>query len=201
MLTDHTTMVAIFAALIHLVLVAAALCQLLLIATVVAKFNRSTPEMIMRSAAAVAGVLLYLGAKAMGLSIPAFLLQALTQSGSYLTGLAGAMLPAAVGFLCAWYVTRYFNNRNERKNLIGMRVLAMLMTVVFFLFVDTYVAAFGAAHDAGFNLLLPNLTFTLAVLLYAVFRYHPLPDAADTLPADQAARIIEAVRATEKAAS
>jgi hypothetical protein len=34
------------------------------------------------SAAAVAGVLLYLGAKALGLSIPAFLLQAITQSGS-----------------------------------------------------------------------------------------------------------------------
>jgi hypothetical protein len=84
----------------------------------------------------------------------------------------------------AWYVTGYFNNRNERKNLIGMRVLSMVMAVVFFLFVDTYVAAYGAAHDAGFNLLLPNLTFTLAVLLYAVFRYHPLPDMpADAAPA------------------
>ena len=178
MFNDPATMLAFFSTLIHLVLVSAALCQLLLLATVIAKFNRSTPEVIMRSAAAVAGVLLYLGAKAMGLSIPAFLLQAITQSGSYLTGLAGALLPAAVGFLVAWWVTRYFNNRNERKNLIGMRVLSMVMAVVFFLFVDTYVATYGAAHDAGFALLLPNLTFTLAVLLYAVFRYHPLPDEA-----------------------
>jgi hypothetical protein len=179
MFNDQATMLAIFSALIHLVLVSAALCQLLLIGMVIAKFNRSTPEVIMRSAAAVAGVLLYLGAKAMGLSIPAFLLQAITQSGSYLTGLAGALLPAAVGFLVAWWVTRYFNNRNERKNLIGMRVLSMVMAVVFFLFMDTYVAAYGAAHGAGFSLLLPNLTFTLAVLLYAVFRYHPLSDVAD----------------------
>ena len=180
MLTDQATMLAIFSALIHLVLVSAALCQLLLITMVIARFNRSTPELIMRSAAAVAGVLLYLGAKALGLSIPAFLLQAITQSGSYLTGLAGTLAPAAVGFVVAWYVTGYFNNRNERKNLIGMRVLSMsmVMAVVLFLFVDTYVAAYGAAHGAGFNLLLPNLTFTLAVLLYAVFRYHPLPDVA-----------------------
>jgi hypothetical protein len=179
MLTDHDTMVSIFTTLIHVVLVAAALCQLLLIGVVIARFNRSIPETIMRSAAAVAGVLLYLGAKALGLSIPAFLLQALTQSGAYLTGLAGALAPALVGFVVAWYVTGYFNSRNERKNLIGMRVLALVMAVVFFLFVDTYIAAYGAAHDAGFNLLLPNLTFTLAVLLYAVFRYHPLPDATD----------------------
>jgi hypothetical protein len=186
MLTDHDTMVTIFTGLIHAVLVAAALCQLLLIGAVIARFNRSTQETIMRSSAAVAGVLLYLGAKALGLSIPAFLLEALTQSGAYLTGLAGALAPAAVGFLVAWYVTGYFNSRNERKNLIGMRVLALVMAVVFFLFVDTYVAAYGVAHDAGFRLLLPNLTFTLAVLLYAVFRYHPLPDMADAAPAKAA---------------
>jgi hypothetical protein len=186
MLTNQATMLAIFSALIHLVLVSAALCQLLLIGMVIAKFNRSTPEVIMRSAAAVAGVLLYLGAKALGLSIPAFLLQAITQSGSYLTGLAGTLAPALVGFVVAWYVTGYFNNRNERKNLIGMRVLSMVMAVVFFLFVDTYVAAYGTAQDAGFALLLPNLTFTLAVLLYAVFRYHPLPDVADAASAKAA---------------
>jgi hypothetical protein len=45
---------------------------------------------------------------------------------------------------------------------------------VWFLFVDSYVAAFGAAHQtAAMTALLPNLTFTLAVLLYAIFRYLP----------------------------
>ena len=88
--------------------------------------------------------------------------------------------------MVAWYVTGYFNNRNERKNLIGMRVLSMVMAVVFFLFVDTYVAAYGTTQDAGFALLLPNLTFTLAVLLYAVFRYHPLPDVTDAASAKAA---------------
>ena len=140
----------------------------------------------MRAAATVAGVLLYLGAKAMGLSIPAFLLQAITQSSAYLTGLAGALVSALVGFVVAWYVTGYFNSRNERKNLIGMRILALVMTMVFFLFIDAYVASYAgspsnpdAAHAEGIRLLLPNLTFTLAVLLYAVFKYAPLPDAAE----------------------
>jgi hypothetical protein len=176
MLTDHTTMVTIFTGLIHAVLVAAALCQLLLIAVVIARFNRSIQETIMRSAAAVAGVLLYLGAKALGLSIPAFLLEALTQGRAYLTGVAGAIAPAFIGFVVAWYVTGYFNSRNERKNLIGMRILALVMTMVFFLFIDAYVASYGAAGADGIRLLLPNLTFTLAVLLYAVFKYAPLSD-------------------------
>jgi hypothetical protein len=84
----------------------------------------------MRSAA---GLLLYVGAKALGLSIPALVLHALGQSASFTTGLVGELLPALTGILVAWYVTRYFNSRNERRNLVGMRILARVLTVVFFL--------------------------------------------------------------------
>jgi hypothetical protein len=177
MFNDPAMMASIFRVLVHLSLASAALSQILLIAAVVWKFSPRRTETIMRSAAAVCGLLLYLGAKALGLTIPEFLLYALTQSGSYLTGLIGALVPAITGFLCAWYVTRYFNSRNERKNIVGMRVLALVMTIVFHLFIDTYIATFDAAHHGDdFKLLLPNLTFVLAVLLYAVFRFHPLPD-------------------------
>jgi hypothetical protein len=110
-------------------------------------------------------------------SVPEFLLQALTQSGGYLTGLIGALVPASIGFLVAWYVTRFFNSRNERKNIVGMRILALVMTMVLFPFINTYVATFDVAHHGDeFRLLLPNLTFVLAVLLYAVFKKPPLPD-------------------------
>jgi hypothetical protein len=186
MFKDPATMVAIFQALIHVVLVAAVFGKLVLIYAVVAKFSPSWQERIMRSIAAVSGLLVYLGAKALGLSLPSFLLQALTQSGSYLTGLMGALFPAMLGFIVAWYVTRYFNSRDARKNLIGMRLLAMVMTMVFFLYTDCYVATVDAAHTEQFQLLLPNLTFVLAILLYAVFRYHPLPDVADAASAKAA---------------
>ena len=176
MLQDPAVMAAVFRVLVHIALASAAISQLLLIATVVWRFSPRRTETIMRSAAAVCGLLIYLGAKALGLTIPEFLLYALTQSGSYLTGLIGALVPASVGFLCAWYVTRYFNSRDARKNIVGMRILALMMVLVFHLFIDTYLATFDVAHHDDFKLLLPNLTFVLAVLLYAVFKYHPLPD-------------------------
>ena len=138
----------------------------------------------MRSIAAVSGLLLYLGAKALGVSIPMFLLGALTQSGAYLTGFLGALMPALLGFIVAWYVTRFFNSRNARKNLIGMRILAMMMTIVLFLYADVYIATVDAAHQTDIRFLLPNMTFTLAVLLFAVFRYYPLSD--DQLAAEDA---------------
>jgi hypothetical protein len=41
--------------------------------------------------------------------------------------------------------------------------------MVFFLYTDCYVATVDA-HAGDITLLLPNLTFVLAVLLFAVFR-------------------------------
>ena len=169
-------MSAIFHVLVHLALAAAAISQILLTVAVIWKFSPRKQEIIMRSAAAVCGLLIYLGAKALGLSIPEFLLSALTEATSYIAAIVGSLFPMAAGFLVAWYVTRYFDSRNERKNIVGMRILALVMTMVFVLFVDTYVATFDVAHRDDFKLLLPNLTFVLAVLLYAVFKYHPLQD-------------------------
>jgi hypothetical protein len=187
MLSD-ITMLAIFHAVLHVVLVAAIIGKCLLIWGVIFEFSPSRAERIMRSIAATCGLLLYLGAKALGVSIPMFLLGALTQSGAYVTGFLGALMPAMLGFLVAWYVTRAFNSRDARKNLIGMRVLAMVMSMAFFLYVDCYAAAVDTAHTDGFKMLLPNLTFVLAIMLYATFRYHPLP-------AERPARVSEGPQA------
>lgn len=127
----------------------------------------------MRSAGAVCGLLLYLGARSLGLSIPAFLLHALGQGTSLTTRIVGALLPAMTGILVAWYVTRYFNS------LVSMRVLALALTIGLFLYTDTYAATAAtdtAHHEEAIRLLLPNLTLTLAVLLYAVFRYVKPPE-------------------------
>jgi hypothetical protein len=104
------------------------------------------------------------------------------------------MAPALVGYLCAWYLIRYLNSRNARRNLVGMRLLAMIMTIVFFLFADVYIAA---VHQADtLRTLLPNLAFCLSVMLYATFKY--LPSADEPPRQAMAAEIIEAVRSAEK---
>jgi hypothetical protein len=77
-----------------------------------------------------------------------FLLQALTEGRAYLTGFLGALLPAAVGYLVSWYVTGYLNSRSARRNLVGMRLLALTVTVVTFLYCDVYIAAVDAANHA-----------------------------------------------------
>ena len=59
------------------------------------------------------------------------------------------------------------------RNVVGMRVLSLLMTFVFFLYCDTYIATYGVRKSHDFVYLLPNMTFVLSVLLYSLFRYHP----------------------------
>jgi hypothetical protein len=182
-ITDPTTVAVVFTVLANAGLIGAMLGKLALLYTIVIRFSPSWQERVMRSIASTAGVLLYIGAKAVGISIPAFLLQVLTEGGAYLTGIVGAMAPAAVGYIVAWYVTRYLNSRNARRSLVGMRLLALVMTVVFFLFADVYIAA--TAHQADtLKLLMPNLSFSLAIMLYSVFKFHP--------PADEPAAIATA---------
>jgi hypothetical protein len=78
-----------------------------------------------------------------------------------------------LGFLSAWYVGRYLNSMDALKNVVGMRVLVLTMTFVFFLYCDSYVARFATERRDDLRFLAPNISFTIAVLLYAILRYHP----------------------------
>jgi hypothetical protein len=180
---DPATLAVVFSVILHAILIAAAFGIALLVWAVIAKFpapeGRLRQEIIMRSVAATAGVLLVLGSRAVGVSIPAFMLNALLLGGFYLTGVIGSIVPAAAGFAVAWVVISRFNSRNESKNLVSARLLAMLLAVVPILYCDSYALSADAvrdeAHAGAFRLLLPNLTLILAALVLAVFTFNPTP--------------------------
>jgi hypothetical protein len=180
---DPATLAVVFSVILHAILIAAAFGIALLIWAVIAKFpapeGRLRQECIMRCIAAVAGVLLVLGSRAVGVSIPAFMLNALMLGGYVMTGLLGSLIPGIAGFLVAWVVISRFNSRNEFKNLVSVRLLAMLLSAVLLIYVDSYAlsadVARDEAHAGAFRLLLPNLTFILSAIVLAVFRFNPVP--------------------------
>jgi hypothetical protein len=180
---DPATLAVVFAVILHAILVAAAFGIVLLVWAVIAKFpapaGRLRQKIIMRSIAAVAGVLVVLGSRAVGLSIPAFMVNAMMLGGYYVTGVLGSIIPGAAGLLVAWIVISRFNSRNEFKKLVSVRLLAMLLAVVLILYVDSYAlsadVAHVEAHAGAFRLLLPNLTFILSAIVLAVFRFNPTP--------------------------
>jgi hypothetical protein len=105
MLGDHAVMAAIFSLLVQGVLVLAAIAQLVLIWIVISGFGGSRQQVVMRAIAAVAGLLIYVGARSAGMTIPALLLDAMMLSGRYVSGFVGSVIPAATGLVVAWVVT------------------------------------------------------------------------------------------------
>jgi hypothetical protein len=204
MTLDPAVIAAVLTGITHAVLLASILAQIALIWLMIVGFDRPRAELLMRSCAAVAGALTYIAAKAMGISIPELLLLPIAMGGGYITGIVGSMLPSAgLGFLLSWWVCGCLSSWSRRRATIGMRALSMILVLTWFAFVDVYAATLTVTHGGGFSVLMPNVAFLLAALIHALVRYHP-PAAGDepaTLPADQAERIIEAVRATGKKAA
>lgn len=173
------SMVTIFEALVHLVLFLAAIGQILLVFVIITRFSSDMQEVIMRALAAACGLLIYIGSKTFGLSIPDLAFQALSTSFPVAIGLVGLVIPSFIGVLVAWYVISYLNSRNVLRKIVGMRVLTLMMTFVFFLYCDSYMATLAPERKGELTYLLPNIVFVLSVLLYAIFKYHPTPVGND----------------------
>ncbi len=133
--------------------------------------SRQSRELIMRGVAVITGLLLYLGAKAAGLSIPSLSYDAMSTSFPFAIAMGGFVVPSLVGFVVSWFVIKHISGRDSGRDLIAMRVLSMMLSLVFFVYCDSYRYAFS--EGATTVQYLPNLTFSLSILLYAVFKYQP----------------------------
>ncbi len=169
------TVSALLNALVQSVLFAAAIGILLLVMIIIFRFPRLTTgaELVMRALAATCGLLFYIGAKAIGLSVPELMYKSLSAPFPISVGLAGVIAPSAIGFFVSWYVIRQLKRLDPARDALSVRVLVLVTTFVFFLYCDTYFATFGGAPSAKFVHLLPNLVFVLSVLMYAILRYDP----------------------------
>jgi hypothetical protein len=166
-------MVGIFTIMVHAALLFAALGQFYLLLNLILRFSYHQHEKIMRALAAAAGLLIYVGSKSVGVSIPRLIYESLETTVPISVGILGVAIPSMSGFLIAWYVVRFLNSADAVRNVVGMRVLSLIMTFVFFLYCDSYVATYGQEKSKDLIYLLPNITFVLSVLLYSIFKYHP----------------------------
>jgi hypothetical protein len=160
---------------VHATLLLAVLGQFVLILLIIFRFSSPPHEKAMRVLAAGCGLLVYVGLKAAGISIPDA--YRASSMGAISVGTFGVALPFAAGLSVAWYSVRTLAGRNPEQNVLGMRILSLVMTFIFFLFCDSYLR-YGANEKREFVELLPNFTFVLAMMLYAVLCYRPLRTAA-----------------------
>lgn len=153
-----------------LLLVLAALCAMLVFLWHVILDNPDVIERLLRVAAFGAGLLVYVGAKALGISIPELMASALAVARPLSFGFLGVVFPALTGTFVAWSCLRLM--RQDRN--VAARGLILFSAFFFTMFSDTFAKlAPQAATSTSVDLMLPNITFVLGVVLYTIFKYKP----------------------------
>ncbi|MDQ1068350.1 hypothetical protein [Streptomyces canus] len=158
-----------FGLLLNVAVVLAALAQYYLMGLLAIEPNSLT-ERYIRVLAFATGILVVLGAKAIGTSISFVLVRALLSGKPVSVGLLGVAIPAAAGAAIAWYFVRTIRKKSSN---IAMRVLIFIGVLSVTEFSDVYIAALrknGVDLDAT---LAPNISFIVGICLYLILTWDP----------------------------
>lgn len=126
-------------------------------------------ENVIRTAAALTGFLIYFGSKAIGISIPTFMMSSVATTNPYTFGFMTIIAPSAAGVFVAWYTIKSIRQSED----LASRVVILITTFILVMFADVYAATYQVELDRSETMkaLVPNLTFTVAICLYLIFRY------------------------------
>ncbi len=126
-------------------------------------------EKIIRLTALTTGFLIYVGAKAVGISIPQLMLGGISTTNPLTVGLLGVIFPSFLGTIVAWYCLKNLNKSED----IAARLIILITSFIVVMFGDVYVESYSnGTHFNGLNVsLLPNLTFTVGLSLYVIFKF------------------------------
>jgi hypothetical protein len=130
-------------------------------------------EVIMRIIAVICALFVYLVTKTLGISVLQLLFQSLIQSSPFYVAVFGFIVPSALGITVSWYVIRQFRALDPVKDAVGARVLVLVISLVFFLYCDSYISSYNSERTKELENLLPNISFSLSVLLYAILKFRP----------------------------
>lgn len=159
----------IFQALTHILIISSMLAILYLMAVLIFSSD-DIAEKAIRLSAFATGILIYYGSKTIGVSIPSLMIQSLMITKPFSLGLFGILFPSLTGFFVAWYCLRSM----KKNDYTASRLIILVITFIIVIFGDVYVTAFDLSRQSDSVLdvmLLPNLTFTIALSLYLILRY------------------------------
>lgn len=128
--------------------------------------GENTLEKIIRIFALVSGFLLYFITRAIGISMPQFIMTPLARSAPVVFGVVGMLIPLLIGVLVGWYCL----DAMGRESSLPGRIVILISTFILTMFTDVYVAVIKVPSSTQIDTnLLPNLTFVIGLLLFVIF--------------------------------
>lgn len=153
--------------------------HLLIISTLAAitlltlKLINSAPSPVernLRYLALAAGLLLFFAANTLNIDLASLTFGALSLAFPGRTAIADFLLPASAGICSSWFLLKGLKEKARASKAIKLVIL--LTAFLLFAFAGLYAESVKAGEGKA-RLLLPNVSFVLALILYAVFRYDP----------------------------
>jgi hypothetical protein len=130
-------------------------------------------EQAIRVIALAAGFLLNVGAKRLHMDIPTLLSNSLSVANPLAYGAVEVVAPAVTGLTAAYFLLKGL--RDQRSQNKGVRLIVFLTSLFVVLFGDVYASAI-TTDIRDERLLLPNLSFALALMFYVITRWDPEAD-------------------------
>lgn len=161
-------MTLFFNILTHLLIIVGILAMFVFVGIMV-KAETVWLERIIKASTLVTGLLIYFGAKTVGISIPAIIMSSVQNTNPIIFGLFALILPSLAGIFVSWYCIKNMN----RSEIIASRVVILISAFIAVMFGDIYASTYQLQNtsDTMNTALLPNLTFVVGLMLYVIFKY------------------------------
>lgn len=153
-------------ALVHVLIVGTVFLMIGVAISVISKESNDF-ERIILGASLATGFLIYVAARALGISIPSVMARSIATANPFGIAAMGLVFPSICGTAVAWFCLRMMKKDED----IAKRVALLLTTLIITMFSDVYIAL---APDMGLTngkYALPNVTFVLGVTIYTIFTY------------------------------
>jgi hypothetical protein len=158
-----------FALLSHGLIVCGLIAKLVMMFYVVFRADTAAEKML-RATSVTAGMLVFFGAKALGVSVSEFVIRAVVVYSPAMFAVTAIAVPGTIGVLMAWYWLHVLKRGSPN---IAQRMMILLGVFTTLQFGDVYLAAVRHAGVAVDKALAPNILFTASMSLYLIFRYEP----------------------------
>ena len=135
-------------------------------------------DLALRATAVATGFLIFFGARALDIPITDLMLPPATVTSPVNLGIFSILLPSCAGWLLAFYFTRRL--RSGDKGGVALRIMLLVGALTVFQFGEAYLAAIKIGGVSVNKAMLPNLSFNIAIGLYATLKYR---HKAEELPA------------------